>query len=49
MVVLGSRRVDFVVVQFVNGVDEEDCQEAAFGEGVVVEVGGGRASGSAKL
>lgn len=40
MVVLGSRRVDFVVVQFVNGVDDEDCQEVAFGEGVVVEVGG---------
>lgn len=44
MVVIGSRRVDFVVVQFVNGVDEEDCQEVAFGEGVVVEVEGeGRA------
>lgn len=40
MVVVGSRRVDFVVVQFVNGVEEEDCQEVAFGEGVVVEVGG---------
>ncbi|KAB8266304.1 ureidoglycolate hydrolase [Aspergillus pseudonomiae] len=40
MVVLGSRRVDFVVVQFVNGVDDEDCQEVAFGEGVVVEVEG---------
>ncbi|KAJ5766356.1 uncharacterized protein N7511_003972 [Penicillium nucicola] len=39
MVVLGKRRVDFVVVQFVNGVGEEDCQEAAFGEGVVVNLG----------
>ncbi|KAL2000445.1 hypothetical protein VTN02DRAFT_3066 [Thermoascus thermophilus] len=39
MVVLGQRRVDFVVVQFANGVDEEDCQEAAFGEGVVVDLG----------
>ncbi|GAD94130.1 ureidoglycolate hydrolase, putative [Paecilomyces variotii No. 5] len=38
MVVLGRRRVDFVVVQFVNGVDEEDCQEAAFKEGVMVEL-----------
>lgn len=38
MVVLGQRRVDFVVVQFVNGVDEEDCQEAAFKEGVMVEL-----------
>ncbi|KAF7715076.1 Uncharacterized protein PECH_003546 [Penicillium ucsense] len=39
MVVLGPRRVDFVVVQHVNGVDEEDCQEAAFGEGIVVNLG----------
>lgn len=40
MVVLGQRRVDFVVVQHVNGVDDEDCQEAAFGEGIVVDLGG---------
>ncbi|OQE23262.1 hypothetical protein PENSTE_c009G08739 [Penicillium steckii] len=40
MVVLGKRRVDFVVVQHVNGVDDEDCQEAAFGEGIVVDLGG---------
>lgn len=39
MVVLGSRRVDFVVVQFMNGVADEDCQEAAFGEGIVVDLG----------
>ncbi|KAJ5555418.1 Ureidoglycolate hydrolase [Penicillium sp. DV-2018c] len=39
MVVLGRRRVDFVVVQFVNGVADEDCQEVAFGEGVVVDMG----------
>ncbi|KAJ5156334.1 Ureidoglycolate hydrolase [Penicillium capsulatum] len=39
MVVLGRRRVDFVVVQYVNGVADEDCQEAAFGEGVVVDLG----------
>ncbi|KAJ5902680.1 hypothetical protein N7495_003208 [Penicillium taxi] len=39
MVVLGRRRVDFVVVQHVNGVDDEDCQEAAFGEGIVVDLG----------
>jgi ureidoglycolate lyase len=39
MVVLGPRRVDFVVVQHVNGVDDEDCQEAAFGEGVAVDLG----------
>lgn len=40
MVVLGRRRVDFIVVQHVNGVDDEDCQEAAFGVGVVVDLGG---------
>ncbi|KKK22004.1 hypothetical protein P175DRAFT_0496990 [Aspergillus ochraceoroseus IBT 24754] len=39
MVVLGRRRVDFVVVQFVNGVDGEDCQEVRFGEGLVVDCG----------
>ncbi|KAJ5114540.1 Ureidoglycolate hydrolase [Penicillium alfredii] len=39
MVVLGRRRVDFVVVQFVNGVGDEDCQEAAFDEGIVVDLG----------
>ncbi|BCR90753.1 ureidoglycolate hydrolase [Aspergillus chevalieri] len=38
MVVLGKRRVDFVVVQFANGVAEEDCQEVAFEEGIEVEV-----------
>lgn len=44
MVVVGGRRVDFVVTQFMNGVGDEDCQEAAFGEGieVVVDLGGGR-------
>lgn len=44
MVVLGKRRVDFVVVQFVNGVEEEDCQEVMLGRGeggggVVVDLG----------
>lgn len=39
MVVVGNRRVDFMVVQFVNGVADEDCQEAAFGEGIVVDLG----------
>ncbi|KAK2810210.1 hypothetical protein FQN50_003180 [Emmonsiellopsis sp. PD_5] len=41
MVVVGRRRVDFVVVQFVNGVEGDDCQEVGVGEGeggVVVEV-----------
>lgn len=44
MVVVGGRRVDFVVVQFMNGVGDEDCQEAAFGEGVEVEVDFGRSA-----
>ncbi|PVH74973.1 ureidoglycolate hydrolase [Cadophora sp. DSE1049] len=47
MVVLGNRAVDFVVVQFANGVGIEDCQEVEFGErgegkgkiGVLVKVG----------
>ncbi|KAL3475402.1 ureidoglycolate hydrolase [Aspergillus californicus] len=38
MVVVGSRRVDFLVVQFVNGVAEEDCQEVCFAEGIVVDL-----------
>ncbi|KAH7360094.1 ureidoglycolate hydrolase-like protein [Rhexocercosporidium sp. MPI-PUGE-AT-0058] len=33
MVVIGKRAIDFVVVQFANGVGVEDCQE--------VEIGGG--------
>ncbi|KAF9894294.1 hypothetical protein FE257_007797 [Aspergillus nanangensis] len=51
MVVVGKRRVDFVVVQFANGVDDEDCQEVAFGEGVVVDLGrmGGETVKMAKL
>ena len=45
MVVLGEQAVDFVVVQYANGVPLEDCQEveleSADGEGwgVVVEDG----------
>ena len=39
MVVLGKRRVDFVVTQFVSGVAEEDCQEVTIGDGVVVQIG----------
>ncbi|KAL2870006.1 ureidoglycolate hydrolase [Aspergillus lucknowensis] len=41
MVVVGTRRVDFVVVQFVNGVAEEDCQEVCFREGIVVDLSKG--------
>lgn len=41
MVVLGSRRVDFVVTQFVNGVADDDCQEVLLGTNQVkVDVSG---------
>ncbi|KAL5336755.1 ureidoglycolate hydrolase [Aspergillus crustosus] len=51
MVVVGKRRVDFLVVQFVNGVAEDDCQEVRVGEGLVVDLGlvGGREGAKAKL
>ncbi|KAK5125199.1 hypothetical protein LTR85_000875 [Meristemomyces frigidus] len=44
MVVLGEKAIEFVVVQYANGVALEDCQEIeiqaeAGGEGIVVEVG----------
>lgn len=42
MVVVGEKRVDFVVVQFLNGVEGEDCEEVGVeggGFGVEVEVG----------
>lgn len=44
MVVLGSKPIPFVVVQYANGVGMEDCQEVMVksddgGEGPVVEVG----------
>lgn len=41
MVVVGRRKVDFVVVQFCNGVPAEDCEEAELegeGFGVVVDL-----------
>jgi ureidoglycolate lyase len=38
MVVLGARAIDFIVVQFVNGVTLDDCQEMGFDEGVVVDL-----------
>lgn len=46
MVVVGRRRVDFVVVQFVNGT-ADDCEEVEVGEEVTVDlsgldIGGGR-------
>lgn len=33
MIVLGPRRVDFLVTQFANGVAEDDCQEVLVGSG----------------
>jgi len=33
MIVLGSRRVDFLVTQFANGVPNDDCQEVLIGSG----------------
>lgn len=33
MIVLGSRRVDFLVTQFANGVADDDCQEVLIGSG----------------
>jgi ureidoglycolate lyase len=35
MAVVGQRRVDFVVTQFVNGVPDDDCQEVLLGENAV--------------
>ena len=50
MVVLGQRRVDFLVTQFVNGVAEDDCQEVLLGENALeVSLGGLRLDAGAKL
>ncbi len=41
MIVVGERKVDFVVVQFANGVQAEDCQEVELdseGMRVIVEI-----------
>jgi ureidoglycolate lyase len=39
MIVLGRRRVEFVVTQFANGVAEDDCQEVLV-EGVEIGLEG---------
>ncbi|PPJ57652.1 hypothetical protein CBER1_00101 [Cercospora berteroae] len=43
MVVLGAKEIEFVVVQYANGVGIEDCQECEIdadnGEGVIIDVG----------
>ena len=52
MVVVGERRVDFVVVQFANGVQAEDCQEVESegeGVGVVIDLWDERRDERAKL
>ena len=41
MVVLGNEKIDFVVVQYANGVGLEDCQEVTFSEdseGITIEL-----------
>jgi ureidoglycolate lyase len=40
MAVVGRRAVDFVVCQFVNGDEGEDCEEVAVVERLAVDVGG---------
>ena len=49
MVVLGQRRLDFLVVQFANGVGDEDVQEVEFGEGIEVQVEGAGGQRTARL
>lgn len=51
MVVVGEGRVDFVVTQWVNGREEDDCQEVEIAEGleVVVDLNYGPRKGKAKL
>lgn len=51
MAVIGDERIDFVVVQFANGIAEEDCQEVElpYPEGVSVDVGTGGRPAEPKL
>jgi ureidoglycolate lyase len=56
MVVIGTKSVDFVVVQYANSIEIEDCQEVSIksqGQGgikvAITPVGKGRAHGSLKL
>ncbi|EFR02104.1 ureidoglycolate hydrolase [Nannizzia gypsea CBS 118893] len=37
MVVIGRQRIDFVVVQYVNGIDRDDCELIGLEDGIVVE------------
>lgn len=49
MVVLGMRRVDFIVGQFVNGVARDDCQEVLVGDTDTSGGGDGAGDGGAKV
>ncbi|KAL8792259.1 MAG: hypothetical protein Q9195_005138 [Heterodermia aff. obscurata] len=52
MVVVGRKRIDFVVIQSVNGVSEDDCQEVEIeqeGLSVSVPLNGRSSTGAAKL
>ncbi|KAI4245908.1 MAG: hypothetical protein LQ352_006488 [Teloschistes flavicans] len=49
MVVIGDARIDFLVVQWANGMQEEDCQEVHLDEGVSVVVEEGYTKEKAKL
>ncbi|KAK0797928.1 hypothetical protein LTR02_004147 [Friedmanniomyces endolithicus] len=56
MVALGQKAIDFVVVQYMNGVAIEDCQECELeaesgGDGLAVDLEGfvGNAAARAKL
>ncbi|EGD96075.1 ureidoglycolate hydrolase [Trichophyton tonsurans CBS 112818] len=49
MVVIGRQRIDFVVVQYVNGIDRDDCELVGLEDGVVVEVDARSSKAVAKL
>ncbi|WPG97403.1 Hypothetical protein R9X50_00017800 [Acrodontium crateriforme] len=49
MVVLGERPVDFVVVQYANGIGVEDCQEVEINKGLNVLIESGATNLKAKL
>ena len=48
MVVLGDERVDFVVTQWANGREGEDCQEVEIAEGIEVVVDVNQGEGEEK-
>lgn len=48
MIVIGTRRVDFVVYQWMNGVVADDCELCAVGGNVTVDLGDVRGIGGAR-